>query len=212
MSKVNQVRSAAAKAADQQGGLHSQRRGGQSVDLQRQLVSLAVKYPGYTIDQLSWMVAGFEVDANGVCQPSGLYSKAQKYFNGKRRGCEISFNSFEKVKDEAGNQHLVNLSDAQIKAKHPHAQLVYGKALNNPYTDKGGRGVRLISVSTSINSPDVASIPKPSLSEGVAPSYVGVIEQAGCSEIQPANVESLPEVVPVNAASHIESLKDMLDD
>ena len=125
MAKVNMNKSTAAKAAGQSGGLHNQRRGRKSVELQDEMVRLASKFPGYTINQLAWIAAGFHVDSKGLCQPCDKYLQIQKYFNAKRRGAEIAF-------------HADSLSD------HPRARLVYVKAVKNPYTESGGSGVRVI--------------------------------------------------------------------
>lgn len=135
MPDINQKKSQAAKVNSQQGGLHNQRRGGKSIKLQDQLVKLAVVNQGFTINQLAWIAAGFEVDENGYCQPAGLYQQVQDYFNGKRRGCEISYKETE-------------------LSKHPRARLVYCKAKNNPYTEAGGYGVRPIGRTQASNTAD----------------------------------------------------------
>lgn len=85
------------------------------------MVNLAVQYPGYTVTQLSWILAGGQVDAQGYCQPAAAFAMALEFFNAKRRGCEIA-----RAVDE--------------DTRRPNARLLYGRALNNPY-EFGGHGV-----------------------------------------------------------------------
>lgn len=158
-------RSDAAKAAGVQGGLHNQRRGGKSIELQDGLVKLAARLPGYTLDQLSWIAAGFHVDENGICQPSDKYNQIQKYFNCKRRGAEIAFSADE-------------LSD------HPRARLVYVKAVNNPYTESGGRGVMVIG-----GAPRVQAVPVST--EPVVEGVVALAQEVPKEPTKPVDVKGL---------------------
>ena len=185
MAHINANKSQAAKINSQQGGLHKQRRGGKSIKLQDQLVKLAAANQGYTVNQLAWIAAGFKVDENGYCQPAGLYQQVQDYFNGKRRGCEISFKATE------------------LK-RHPRARLVYCKAKNNPYTEAGGYGVRPITEAGQASA----------LSDQVTPNKVtyDIPEQtpkpAPVAQ-KPAN-KPVQQPKPANAAQHVASIQDML--
>ncbi len=116
--------------------LHNQRRGNKSGKLQAVIIDLAAKHAGYTIDQLSWIAAGFSVDEQGFCQPAELYSQVQRYFNGKRRGSEVA-------KSQAEITALVNGDDPAANAKLSKTKLVYIPATRNPYTEAAGKGVRL---------------------------------------------------------------------
>lgn len=101
-------------------GLINQARGDR-YDVQERLVSLSRQYPGYTMTQLSWILAGGTIDEKGYCQPAEAFNQMLTFFNAKRRGSEIACNA------------------GQVEDK-PRAKLTYGKALRNPY-DFGGMGV-----------------------------------------------------------------------
>ena len=182
------LRSAAAKANGQYSGLINQRRGRKSIEIQDEVVKLAAKYPGYTINQLSWIAAGFHVDAKGICQPSDKYQQIQKYFNAKRRGAEIAFKS-----DDLTN--------------HPKAQLVYVKAVNNPYTDAGGLGVRVIDGSSplSFSSSKPAPVAETEPTAPVQPVFHAEPKEAPAPPAPPPTAAK-------SAKKHIGNMMDLLND
>lgn len=185
MAHINANKSKAAKINPQTQGLVEVRTEGKSIKIQDKLVELATVNNRLTMNQLSWLAAGGQLDSNGFCIPTDKYNMAQTFYSAKRRGSEITY------------------KEADLH-KHKRARLVYCEAANNPYTKSGGYGVRPITGKQT--SP---------LSDQVAPSKVTYELPAQAAQPKPAPVAQKPANKPVqqpkpNAAQHVASIQDML--
>lgn len=180
MSK-NQTKSTAALQNGVKSGLINQRKGGESIKLQHELVALSAKHPGFTATQLCWKAAGFEVSDAGHCLPADLFAQVNKFFNGKRRLSEAT------------------CGPDQIEEK-PRALMVYGKAVLNPYGESGGHGVYKIANRHGQTAPESKQVSAQSANTKPAPDLP-------ISAPAPAIETSSPEDI----RHRLESLQSLLD-